>query len=688
MWNRIYAPLLVCVCIFQVYADQSETNVSQVCRDADDLLKSNNDLISLFGDMTTRYELNKTVDTQDDPVHITVSKDYTGLMGRNYNKIKSICEDDFGYDLCSVISWTNRMEEVGNIPALPVDTIPVKREVIEILKPVCFPKSCREDQISILDPYPADCDPLIGDCEISSYRVTCPRGRVASGDKANCASDIIPNGSPIYTRINFMENTMKTSCTAELAGSNSLYCQVDYGEFELETSTDYSNGRESADEFAPYQSTCALNGGLICNTDLTASYKFENGVVGDLFLSESYFQIPLCLPSDCMDESDKQTIAVETFRDYTFDSRIVADCAEGECDVSVTNITCSEPEINMTLPPTPSPQSDDDALPAKIDLLSSTCRAADDSIKSDGTIEAALSEYGLKMEVNKTRTSQSDPVDILATQDYSGTTGRNFEKIKEICEVDNGFDLCEVKTITSHSETIGNLPFLPLEMEAIPVTRKVTEIAKPVCFPKTCTDDQVNVLDPMPGNCDVLNPSSDCEIISYEVTCPERNVTNTTNCELDAFQPGNPIFPRLGALKTTVLSTCATLVAGGQSESCSLEYGSFEVDTMSDFATHRQQIEEFATYESACLTAGGQICDADLTAAYVLPNGSLGDLVLTENYLQLPLCIAPQCSDGDDEQNAVIDSFRKFTTNSFTLPNCDEDVCNVILYSASCYGSA
>jgi len=196
------------------------------------------------------------------------------------------------------------------------------------------------------------------------------------------------------------------------------------------------------------------------------------------------------------------------------------------------------------------------------------CRDADTLIKESQELSLSFRALTTLYELNKTGTTQEEPIDLNAVYDYTSVNnGRNFDKVKEICEVDFGYDLCTVTTRSKHSETLENFPIL----------RDVQEISKPACFPKSCSNDQANLVYPNPSNCDPT--SGNCEILSYETTCPTRNVTvNTTTCEVDLIPSWNPFYGRVGLLDAAVLTSCATLIAGGQSETCSLEYGSFAAD--------------------------------------------------------------------------------------------------------------
>lgn len=664
--------------------------LSSVCLDADSSLAENEDLVSIFTEMTTRFELNKTIAPQEVPVDLTIRQDYSGLIGRNYDRIKNICENDFGYDLCHVISWTYRTETVANIQRLPIDSIPVKRETIEILKPVCFPQSCSEDQVNILDPFPADCDPLISDCEIKGYSVQCPSKKTTLEDTSTCADDVIPNGNRIYPRLNVLAATMQTNCATLFAGGKSIYCSVDYGTFSVDTLTDFSTGRELVEQYDPYETTCLQNGGQICDADITATYIVQNGDVGEIMLSEDYLQIPLCLPPVCADEGDSEDVAAEAFRRYTFDSRVVSNCGDN-CDVMIHSVTCKEVTEDIPIPPTASPTTSQPTVlviteSPTADSVSSTCREAKNLLAEDENLKTNFFAMMGPFESNKTWTPQTDPVDVFASYNYSGSSGWNFDKIRDICEVDFGYSLCEVTAITTHEDSFDNIPFLPIEIN-IPISRKVTEIAKPVCFPPTCSAEQVDILDPNPANCDTINPDAGCEVLSYDVTCPAREEsTNTTSCAIDAIQPGNPIFPRLNVLEASIVSSCASFVPGVGGNTCEIEYGSFEVDAMTDFVTNRDKVAEFDTFEASCFEAGGKVCDTDLTAAYDLTTENFIDLVLTENFMQLPLCLPQECSGEEDETNAAILGFREYTRDSFTLPDCETDVCDVLIYSVSCYG--
>jgi len=304
--------------------------VTFICRDGDNLLKEDQQVSTAFRALTTLYELNKTAVTQEDPIDLTAIYDYTSLSnGRNFDKIKEICEVDLGFDLCTVKTNSKHSETL--------DSFPILRDVTEVSKPVCFPKSCSDSQVSIVDPNPANCDPSIMNCEVISYEVNCP-ARNVTNDTSTCASDVVPRTSPMNARLNVLEATVLSSCAALVAGGQNPTCSLKYGSFSVSTAIDLS--KRDIEVFANYEKSCVEAGGRICNSDFAASYKIPNGNIGDLFLTESYSQFPMCVSTDCSDPIDKEDIATEMFREYTRVSLTAPICDEAVCNVTISGTTC------------------------------------------------------------------------------------------------------------------------------------------------------------------------------------------------------------------------------------------------------------------------------------------------------------------------------------------------------------
>ena len=305
------------------------------------------------------------------------------------------------------------------------------------------------------------------------------------------------------------------------------------------------------------------------------------------------------------------------------------------------------------------------------------CRDGDSILLENEYVNEAFTSMTNRFEFNKTGSTQDEPVSLQSVYDYTTLTGRNYVRIKEICENELNYDLCTVTSVTNHFDVVDDLP----------VVRETTEKNRPVCFPKSCSEDDIALLHPSPANCDESGVAEgSCKIISYETNCPDRNVTNTLSCANDILPNDSNIVTRINLIEAAVLSSCAAVVAGTQTDTCSVEYGTFEVSTEIDFTNGQEASNTYGNYESECLYAGGQICDAGIEAVYNLPNGNLGDLVLTEKFVEFPFCVSLECTKDEDRKDIAVERFRRYTRESIVSPPCLENVCNVTVTSFSCNG--
>jgi len=313
------------------------------CSEAESLLADSDILTRDFYEFTNRMELNKTISSQEDSLLITARYDYSLFNGTTYQTAKNICENDFGYDLCSVSTKTKHFESVNDLP--------IVREITELSKPVCFPKSCSGEQINIVDPTPAGCNPdgnFGGNCEIIEQSVICPVREVAA-DTSMCPVDLIPPANLYHVRVNLLFGNILRDCTNVLQGENGTYCFFDSEGLQVQTSLDFS-GRESLNQYVDYENTCAQLGGHMCFADISTSYVISPADVGDIAVTDSFFNFPFCLPPVCSIDGDEEDIIVQKFREYSSNSLITPNCEEGSCDVFLKTYTCETDEPDSSAP--------------------------------------------------------------------------------------------------------------------------------------------------------------------------------------------------------------------------------------------------------------------------------------------------------------------------------------------------
>jgi len=313
-----------------------------------------------------------------------------------------------------------------------------------------------------------------------------------------------------------------------------------------------------------------------------------------------------------------------------------------------------------------------------------TCNSDDIVLYFDNQIEdsfeAFLSHWNATCTDEQCELQPSDPISGFLNWNYGGP---NFA-MRSSCPARRNFRTCEVTSTVYHRFSEGG----------IEVRGYIVEENKGVCFPPSCSDDQVNILDPEPGRCD---PSTmDCEIVSYEVNCPSRQTTSG-NCEQDQLPPTSPFFIARGASELAIIADCTSLFSGGNSIGlCSATTGEINASLKTDFTDFKTD-STYIDHERLCLEKGGQLCSFDMIGEFTIPGPALeqalsevlpvsnaGDVKIRNQFIEFPRCLASTCGE-DTYEDVLANHLNTYFLAEFGLTcDLDSDDCNINISNVQC----
>lgn len=308
-----------------------------------------------------------------------------------------------------------------------------------------------------------------------------------------------------------------------------------------------------------------------------------------------------------------------------------------------------------------------------VENIEKTCRSASTSLSENSILQDTF--FWMHNSFAETRLFQQDPVEVDTIYLYNRMKGDRFDRMEEICENEFHYDMCFVTSQTDFFSVING----------VPVRTQITEFQKPLCMPKSCSDDQALLIDPNPAKC--FPEMSDCSLTYYEISCPPRNITDTTFCVMDAIPQISPYNINLGLIEGSIITGCGTIAAGGSSRFCAIDYGTFSITTEKDFS-ERENSDQYANFEQECLMFSGQICNANIEANYTVPNGLAGDVLLTKRYNDFPFCVPIDCTSEADKKALVFEQFIPISDDSL-IGECDVNAgaCNLTISIVSCHGA-
>lgn len=290
-----------------------------------------------------------------------------------------------------------------------------------------------------------------------------------------------------------------------------------------------------------------------------------------------------------------------------------------------------------------------------------------------------IEKYASTCTPEKCQISLQEPFEGYLKWDYGGA---GFT-MTQSCELNKNFKVCNVKTAV----------YYPFSEEGVDLRGWILETNKPVCFPPTCSEDQISILDPNPGKCN--RGELECEIISYEVDCPERVISNSGSCKRDKLPDVHPFLISRGVPEAAIVADCVSMFTGsGTVGLCEATTGPSNNHFKTDF-TGFENDSAYINYQSACAQSGGKLCHFDMKGTYklagdavrsffrdIVPIKYAADVEVYNEFTNFPRCIATECEEEDMEEvlahhgNIAIFNNIGFPCNP-NRDNCKIDITNI-----------
>ena len=270
-----------------------------------------------FGAMLT--EFGGTCDRREDckasrtPIRTLTVKDFNNLKSTSgdnnedvlsvgptfdfYEQYHDACVES-GMTMC-YISTTVKMNSNSVVDS---SALAVAQVVRELNKPICFPKSCSENQVEILNPYPNACTIAGNICEIMETSIVCSENRVVEGDASNCEADVPGPFSTVNINKLALSNQMDARCAEVVLGGSNDYCFVRHVWAEVIEFTNYTSFRQNSIAFQRFGTNCNKNGGQQCFADFNLLRGISLGTAG-INYNITGVDYPFCFPKDCSQSS-------------------------------------------------------------------------------------------------------------------------------------------------------------------------------------------------------------------------------------------------------------------------------------------------------------------------------------------------------------------------------------------------
>jgi len=298
-----------------------------------------------------------------------------------------------------------------------------------------------------------------------------------------------------------------------------------------------------------------------------------------------------------------------------------------------------------------------------------------DQCLSSVDVQSMRTDYSRAFEdlLQATSISQSDnlntlfPIRDYTTPQQSRRATNPYNLFRDACSaLGNDYSVCAVTTTVQYSSS----------------TTVVKEVVKPVCFPVSCNDEEVDLLDATPLGC---LPENGCRILEREVNCPIRGFFpngRPGNCAADAMaiNANEDMQDNLSSLEKRMNGECRTNLFGGSSDWCS-----FHAIDASNVANEVQKIfnsenvpalttynvvKDFSpltgstlrSYISECESMGHTVCRVDTETV-------VNDIRMFE--VAKPICIPDVCTVDDV---ATLDPF----------PLCETEDCEISSKTVNC----
>lgn len=313
-WNTIHRILLVIGVSLYHYDDSTVIAQKELDCDLNSTEKlwlsteeTFNAMLNEFGSTCDRREDCKASRT---PIRTLTVKDFDNLKSSNgdsdeddvlsvgptfdfYEQYHDTCTES-GMTMC-YISTTVKMSSNSVVDS---SALAVAQVVRELNKPICFPKSCRDDQVEVLNPYPNACTIAGNVCQIMETSLICPEDRLVEQDTSTCESDIPGPFSSININKLALSNQMDARCAEVVLGGNNEYCFVRHTWAEVNEFTNYTSFRYNNVAFQRFGTNCNKNGGQQCFADFNLLRGISLGTAG-INYNITGVDYPYCFPKDC-----------------------------------------------------------------------------------------------------------------------------------------------------------------------------------------------------------------------------------------------------------------------------------------------------------------------------------------------------------------------------------------------------
>jgi len=584
---------------------------------------------------------------QPSSIEVELLHNWEGTKSHSrYERMNNECKSS-GNRMCTVNTRTKFTTKVGDQSSI--------NYVTEVGKPVCFPPNCQESDVSILEKQPARCDEgsNIRPCEILGYsNVTCPEDRTVVDDGNTCKQTMSLT-SAYFIQRNILEARLNAACS-----SSSDWCDVDVLPIQVRSLRDYS-AKQNNEYYKDYVNVCDNLGGKVCEVMMTTNQKAERDGLGEVDFRRTYFQMPLCMAEQC-EGGDEPEVVKKRFVDSL--SGVPCNLSDGSCTVDVKSVDCDQsgtfrPTIPKVFTPSPS-------IAPTIETISGQCREANSILTPK-----VLASYAILTAKYPDIPEPSDPIRVTTVQHWDEITENNVQKrMEERCEANTDHKICTVNTVVEYSEEIGGQA----------ATNRVAEMNKPVCMPPTCADSDIAIIDTTPGRCnEKLFP---CEIISYDLTCPDDRIidtTSTTACVQNMDILTDPFFLTRNVLESRIQASC---LSGGSGRFCTVNTADLFIVSSLNYTGYETD-DAYLTYEDDCTSNQGQVCHVNLQVLQDSPLNAAEALDVTvtafRTYTDFPVCVAAPCDDEDIKEVVK----RR-------VPACDLDSgnCQMEIQSINCDG--
>lgn len=340
--------------------------VDDTCRDANDILIANDEyatsftsMLEIFNDNCNKNDCSYTIE----PVTSDLTQSWDSLSDLTLASMKTACEFFSSRRVCKVTTvtkFTNLVE---------IEGVTIFTDIKEDRRPICYPPTCSESEVSIVHPSPANCESDNTNCEVISYFVDCPSRPTSSG---SCANDIISSNHLFNTLQTVFQGNILLNCQEALETGSTDLCSLNINQVEATSDNNYEDFSGEA-TVSHHREVCLNAGGQECFMDINSVFPttlaFQEIDVTDLDVGElrvegRFTNLPICLPLTCTDD-DLENIAEENFLSNL---EVFSGTACGQsaisCSTDVTNIECIKPTVAPSIAPTIKSSSAPSSMPS------------------------------------------------------------------------------------------------------------------------------------------------------------------------------------------------------------------------------------------------------------------------------------------------------------------------------------